>query len=278
MANITAQDVKELREITGIGMMECKNALVVSEGDKEKALKILKEKGLAMAAKKADRNANEGRIVIKNDNKTGYMLSVCCETDFVAKNKIFESFCQEVITKYVSQSDSFLNSNEMKEMTHQATASLGEKIEITQATVLKGDDSYIGSYLHGNHKIGVLLEITASQDNFKNEHFQTMAKDICMQIAAMNPIAIRQEEIDKNVLEEQKEIFMKQMAESGKPKEIIEKIVKGKLGKFFSEQCLLEMEFVKEAKLKVKEFIARTAKETGSEIQIKSFQRFQIGS
>ena len=276
MSQIKASDVMQLREITNIGMMKCKEALVEANGDQKEALRILKEKGLATAAKRADRSTNEGIIFIQSDCKNGYMLSLCCETDFVAKGEVFSQLVKTISKEYTSKGTDYIESKELKEKLIEATSKSGEKIEIKEhCHICAAENGYISHYIHSNQKIGVLVELeTQSKDN---EKVESLAKDIAMQIAAMNPIAIRPEEIEKNVIDEQRLIFKQQMSDTNKPENILDKIIEGKLNKYFSEICLLDMNFVKDNSIKIKELIAKIQKSIGSTITIKQFKRFQIG-
>ncbi|HMB01559.1 MAG TPA: translation elongation factor Ts [Spirochaetota bacterium] len=279
MAKISATDVQELRQKTGIGMMDCKKALTDSNGDKEKALKILKEKGMAVAAKRADKQASEGIIHLRvtDDLQTGYMIQIGCETDFVAKNKDFLKLAQKIGEQYVSRGESFINSDELKTLLTEGSAVTGEKIEVAEHVTMKAEQGFISGYLHSNKKIGVLTEIKCPEAAFTNEKVIQLGKDICMQIAAMHPLALSPADIKEEQKEEQKQIFLKQMENSGKPPEILEKIVTGKLNKYFSEKCLLEMPFVKDTSLKIKQLVKNITKETGFELEVKAYNRLQLG-
>jgi len=277
MANISAKDVKNLRDVTGIGMMDCKNALEAASGDFDKALKILKEKGMAVAAKRAERETSEGIILIENRINEAFMIKIGCETDFVAKNEDFRASAQEIFSDYIKKPDSYIDSEEQTSRILAVTAKTGEKISLVELAHYIPSSGYIQHYLHSNAKVGVLVEFTCNEKTKADESFIETAKDTAMQIAAMNPLAVRPEEISEEIKKEQKEIFMKQMADSGKPADILEKIVMGKLNKQLSEMCLMEMVFVKDNKLKIKDIISSVSKKTGDKIEIQRFTRMQIG-
>ena len=273
---IKAAVVKELREITGLGMMKCKEALTESNGDKEKALKILKEKGLAVAAKRAERDANEGKIFIKTIDNKGYIISVCCETDFVAKSEDFLSLVNEIGENFVKTGEDYLTSDAVKSKLTEVTAKVGEKIEIKQHAFVEAN-GLVQSYLHGNGKVGVLVEIACSEELAINDKVKEFGKDMAMQIAAMNPMSITESDIPQDQIKEQREVFKSQMTDTDKPVEILNKIIDGKLKKYFSEFCLMEMNFIKDGKIKIKDLMTNVSKETKGDITIKSFKRFQIG-
>ena len=275
--NVDAKAVKELREITNIGMMKCKEALIEAGGDKEEALKILKEKGLAVAAKRADRTANEGQIFLSIDDNKGYMASVCCETDFVAKSEGFLSLVSEVGNKFKEKGKDYIDSTELKNNLVEMTAKIGEKIEIQETAILESESGVLQSYLHSNGKVGVLVEIICKKGELDNEKILAFGKDVAMQIAAMRPIAVTEKEIALEQIEDQRAIFKSQMADSNKPADILSKIIDGKIKKYFSEFCLMDMDFIKDGKLKIKDLVANLSKDLGSDVVIKSFKRFQIG-
>ena len=277
MAEITASLVKELREITNLGMMACKKALVEAGGDKEQAIKLLKEQGLAVAAKRSEREANEGAIFISSETHKASMLSVCCETDFVAKNETFSSLVSTLAEKFIEKGEAWIGSDDLNELTTQATTKIGENIRVAQGVVFEVSEGMIGSYLHANKKVGVLVELGCSSKRAGEAKLRDVAKDIAMQIAAMNPLAVSSDEIDEKTKAEQKEVFVKQMAYSGKEATILEKIATGKLNKYFSELCLLDMPFVKDGKLKIKDLLKQVSKDLGEEVSIRRFKRFQIG-
>lgn len=277
MAEISAALVKELRDLTNLGMMDCKKALTEAAGDKEKALKILKERGLAVAAKRADREATEGVISITGGGAKAYMIKVGCETDFVAKNADFTKLVETIASKYEKEGDALLGSPDFKNLVAEATAKTGEKIVADEAVTFAAANGFVETYLHTNKKVGVLAEFSCAAGLKDKAEVKELGRDIVMQIAAMAPVALSDKDIGEDVKKEQKEIFMKQMADSGKPADVLEKIVMGKLSKHFADLCLLDMPFVKDGKVKIKDLIARVAKQAGGDIQIVRFKRMQIG-
>lgn len=277
MANFSAKDVKELRDITNIGMMDCKKALVEADGDKDKALKILKEKGLKVAAKRADKDASEGVVAIKAEGSKGAVIKLSCETDFVARNENFVELKNTLLAGYFEKGQAFLEEESTKTLITETTGKTGEKIELNDSAFYTTENGLIESYLHGNEKVGVLIELACDNSVASKEEVTLLAKDLCMQIAAMKPIAVSSDEVDEATKIEQKELFLKQMESDPKPDNIKEKIVEGKLNKYFTEICLLDMEFVKEAKVKIKDLLARVSKSVGSDITVKQFARMEIG-
>lgn len=255
---ITAALVKELRERTGSGMMECKKALTEVGGDIEAAITAMRKSGQAKAAKKAGRIASEGRVAIKisADGKKAAMAEVNCETDFVARDAGFLAFVDQVVTDTLNgiQTDPELREN--------LVAKIGENITVRRTKLLE-TNGLIGSYVH-NNKIGVLVEFSATVPN-------DVAKDIAMHIAANKPIAVRAEELPQELLDKEKEICLAQVAESGKPAEILEKMVTGRMQKFISELTLLTQAFVKDPNITV----AALLKQNG--VDVVSFTRFEVG-
>ena len=279
MSNISAALVNELRKATNIGMMDCKKALVEAEGDKDKALKILKEKGMMVANKRAGKETNEGRIHAEATDRKGYMIQVVCETDFVAKGDNFTNLVQELASGYKNEGESFLSSQKTTDLINEVGGKCGEKISVKNHSTLTNDNGLVFSYLHSNQKVGVLVSINANDNSKKSDDLVEFGKDITMQIAAMSPLALSIDNITESDREEQKEIFLKQMEDDKKPLEIKEKIIKGKLSKHFSEQCLLEMEFVKDSKLKIIDLQKKYQKKLADDsIEIINFKRFQIGN
>ncbi len=277
MAEISAQLVKELREITNLGMMECKKALTEANGDKEQALKILKERGLAVVAKRADREATEGIIAVKNHGSKASMIKIGCETDFVARNSDFEKLVETVSERYDKEGDALFTAPDFADLVAGATAKTGEKIEIKEGASFTAANGFVEHYLHTNKKVAVLAEIACAAGVKDKAEVKELARDLVMQIAAMAPVALSDAEIGEDVKKDQKEIFLKQMADSGKPADVLEKIVAGKLSKHFADLCLLDMPFVKDGKVKIKELIARVAKQAGGDVKIVRFRRLQIG-
>ena len=266
---ITASLVKELRERTGAGMMDCKSALNDVDGDIESAIEVMRKSGAAKAAKKAGRIAAEGVISIKQKESEIVILEINCETDFVAKDENFLSFTDEILNVIMSQDvnsiDNLLQKN-IKEQTveekmQQLVTKIGEKISIRRFEKIK-IDKQVGTYLHGK-RIGVIVEMDGGDEN--------LAKDVAMHIAASKPLYINEEEVSQEVLAKEKEIYSAQAQESGKPNNIIEKMVEGKLKKFIKEITLIGQPFVKDSELSV-EKVLQTAN-----AKVLSFIRYEVG-
>ena len=257
---ITAAMVKELREKTGAGMMDCKKMLSEADGDMEKAIELLREKGIAKAAKKSDRIAAEGLVLgyVSEDNKIGAVVEVNSETDFVAQNAEFRSFVEsvakQVALKNPTDVDSLLEEESIEEpgkkvsdVLIEKVAKIGEKLSIRRFTRFETTDGLVEKYIHGDGKIAVLVNIKGGDD--------TIAKDVCMQIAAARPEFLNREAVPQARLDKEMEILKAQAMNEGKPEAIAEKIVQGRVGKFYSEICLVEQEFVKNPDIKVGELL-----------------------
>lgn len=277
MANITAEQVKELRDATNISMMECKKALVEANGDFEGALKVLRNRGLAVASKRADKEANEGIVKVFEDASGVFMLAIGCETDFVANSADFQNMSERLISGYVKEGESFLKKPETESLINETVAKCGEKIVVNNhSSYLSGSDKICASYVHGNKKIGVIVMLES--DASKKDAAKVLAKDLAMQIAAMNPIAISQNEVSKEMRDEQVALYTKQLKEEGKSGEMLEKIVSGKVNKYFSDYCLEDMLFIKDGKTKIKDLLLQVKKESAAgKMQILGYKRFQIG-
>jgi elongation factor Ts len=281
---ITAQMVKELREGTGAGMMDCKKALVEAEGNIERAVDILREKGLSKAAKKADRVAAEGLVTIEmnDDNTIASMVEVNSETDFVAKNEDFKTFVKDAAKMALATakedvegllSETHAEGIALSEVLNNRIATIGEKLDLRRF-VKVSTDGQIAGYIHGAGKIGVLVEMkTASKD----AEVITMGRDIAMQVAAMNPKYVSRNDIDQEYIAHETEILTQQALNEGKPANIVEKMIKGRLEKQLKEVCLLEQPFVKNPDLTIKQLIAETAKKVDAEIEVVRVVRFEVG-
>ena len=277
MSTITASMVKELRAETNVGMMECKNALVEAGGNKDEAIKLLRERGLAIAGKKAARTANEGVVAaaINKGGKLGVMIEVNCETDFVARNEIFQAFVKELVEK-AKEIDGEL-AEAMKEEVVAKVAEIGENLIVRRNVKYEVEGSgTVASYIHLGGKVGVLLEVACEKDETTGQDtFKELVKDITLHIAACNPQYLTRDEVPEEEVNAEREIYAKQVA--GKPENIVEKIVDGKIGKFFSQICLLEQEFVKDPEHTVTGLIEAKNKDLGDTITIKRFVRYQVG-
>ena len=260
MATITAGMVKDLREKTGAGMMDCKKVLTEADGDMEKAIELLRERGIAKAAKKSDRIAAEGLVLgyVSEDQKVGAVVEVNSETDFVAQNVEFrnfvESVAKQIVIKNPTDVESLLDQESIDEVGKKVsevlidkTAKIGEKLSIRRFTRYETTDGLIEKYIHGDGKIAVLVNLKGGDSN--------LAKDICMQIAAARPEYLNREAVPQERLDKEMEILKVQAMNEGKPEAIAEKIVQGRVGKFYSEICLVEQEFVKNPDMKVKELL-----------------------
>lgn len=289
MANITAKDVATLRAKTGIGMMECKKALVEANGDMEEAVKVLRERGLAVAAKKADRIAADGIVDILTENGKTAMIEVNTETDFVAKNETFKAFVKDllktIINNGVSDVDALMASKYMDtDLTVEAKLqemifSIGEKISIRRFVLV---DGIVSTYIHGLGSIGVIVKFDTSAEIAAKPEFSEFAKNIALQVGAYPVAYLDKESVPASVIAEETEIIVAAIkndpANAKKPENIIrEKMVPGKLNKFYEGNCLTEMDYVKEDKMKVGEYIAKTAKELGGDIKLVQFFRFEKG-
>ncbi len=281
----TAKDVQALREKTGVGMMGCKKALTESNGDMDKAVEILREKGLAASQKKAGRIAAEGVVLAKVYGDKGVVVEVNSETDFVAKNQDFQNFVSDVADTVVENNPADLdalfackypNSDmTVEQMQQEKVLTIGENIKIRRFAMYTEGTSV--AYVHMGGKIGVLLNMTLS-DNIKgNEQALAMGRDLAMQIAAMSPAYLKADEVDAETLEKEKEILMTQALNEGKPQQVAEKMVNGRIKKYYSENCLLDQPFVKDDKISVSQYVANVAKELGGEISINCFTRFEKG-
>ena len=290
MAEITAKMVKELREATGAGMMECKKALAEAEGVFEKAVDVLRTHGLAKAAKKAGRATNEGRVnvaVCKNDARKGAVVEVNCETDFVALTDKFQNYCdtftRAVVHNNPATVDELLESEYEGEKVGDALTEaihiIGENMQISNFKRLEIDGTgALVPYIHMNGRIGVLVGFTFNNEaTAADERFLAMGKDVAMQIAATNPVSLDKDSVPEDVREHEFEIYKAQAAESGKPENIQEKIATGRMEKFYKENCLVEQEFVKDPDITVGAYIAKCAKEIGDDIKVVSFARIELG-
>ena len=287
---ITASAVQELRKITNAGMMACKKALTETDGDMDAAVKLLREKGIVKSAGRSDRETSEGLIAaqVSESGDTGVLAEVNCETDFVAKNEGFGAFVTD-ITKTIAASDVSdaeaaaglsYGDGTIQDALGAKFSELGEVIKVKRVTRfnLEGNGT-IASYIHMGGKVGVLLELGAENaDTAANETFQGLARDICLHIAALNPAGLTRDDIDASTIEEENEINRKQLEAEGKPAEIIDKILIGKINKYFSESCLVDQAFVKDDKVSVNQHVAAVGKEIGDTLTIRRYARFNIGA
>ena len=285
---ITAKDVQKLREMTGVGMMDCKKALTASEGDIDKAIEWLREKGLAAQTKKAGKVAAEGvSYAIVADNGVGVVIEVNSQTDFVAKNEVFQAFVKDLALVVANENPADVEAlkvctypgtdRTVSDVTADKVLAIGENIQIRR--FVRYAEGVNVPYIHMGGKIGVLVNMEV--EGIDAAQVTELGKDVAMQIAAMNPAYLDKSEVDQATLDKEKEIQLAQMANdpkmASKPDKVKEGIVMGKLGKYYEENCLMQQAFVKENKVSVEKHVAAVAKEVGGEIKIKGFYRFERG-
>jgi len=289
---VSKESLKELREKSGAGIVDCKKALQESNGDLSKAMDLLREKGLASAAKKSGRSASEGSVAIQTsaDGKFAAMVEINCETDFVTKTDDFQELVSGVASTAVAtraadleklQKASIVNASSVsvEDFIKEKIGKIGENIVLRKyASMTAAAQSYLASYVHSNGKIGVLLEAESDKPEiYQKENFQNFMKDICMHIAATAPAYLDRTMVNPSELDKERAIYKKQVLEEGKPENIADKIVEGKLNKFYEDVCLLDQEFIKENKIKVSQVVDREAKALGGKIVLKQFTRIVLG-
>ena len=289
MAEITAAKVKELRERTGSGMMDCKKALAETNGDMEKAIDYLREKGLAKAAKKAERTASDGRVFhcVSKDGKLGAMIELNSETDFVAKTDEFNDLGNKIIahlaTKAYPDTASLLASlhesgSSINDMVTAVIAKLGENIVLKRFARFDSANGRAFCYIHNNYKVGALAELVAEDSKvLASDEFAELGHEICMQIAAAAPAYLVPEDVPEDVLDRERAVYRQQLLDEGKPADKIEKIIPGKLRKYYETTCLLEQEYIRDTDKKVKDLLAEAGKKLGTKVCVKRFERFAIG-
>jgi elongation factor Ts len=277
MTTISASDVNKLRQMTGAGLMDCKAALAETGGDFENAIDFLRKKGAKIAAKRADRDATEGAVIAmtSEDHSSGVIIVLSCETDFVGKNENFVAFAKEIASTALSNKPA--NIDELKQLTINGVsiesrlldevAKIGEKIDVVKYEIIQG--SNVVGYIHGANRMGVLVELS----NAHTEANYTAGKDVAMQIAAMNPVAVDRDGVDATMIEREMEVGREQARQEGKPEAMIDKIAQGKLEKFYKESTLLNQEFVKDNGKTVGKMLA----DVESGLTVKQFKRVQLG-
>ena len=293
MAAVTAKMVKDLREMTGAGMMDCKKALAATDGDMDKAVEFLREKGLAGAEKKAGRIAAEGIVdtAMTADEKKAVIVEVNAETDFVAKNAKFQTYVAQVaaqaLTTTAADMDAFMDekwtadeSLTVKEALSSQISIIGENMSIRRFKQVTEENGFVASYIHAGGRIGVLLDV---QTDVVNDAVKEMAKNVCMQVAALNPKYTSRNEVSADFIEHEKSILMAQIQndpkEASKPEKVIQGMIQGRINKEMKEICLLDQVYVKaeDGKQSVAQYVAQVAKENGANIELKSFVRFETG-
>ena len=273
---ISASDVKKLRDATGVGMMDCKKALQEAEGDFDAAVELLRKKGQKVAAKRADKEASEGLVVtaLADDNSAGTIAEINCETDFVARNAEFSSFANRIGERILEERPEDLDAlhalpfddeQTIQEAVHQMTGKIGEKIEIRRFSILETSGGQVISYVHPGSRLGVLVELSG------DGQAQDAGIDVAMQVAALDPVATRREEVPEEVQEKEKEIARDAAINEGKPEHIIDRIVDGKLERYFKDHVLIEQPFVKDSSITVKERLAQ------DDADVMRFVRFALG-
>ena len=293
MAAVTAKMVKDLREMTGAVMMDCKKALAATDGDMDKAVEFLREKGLAGAEKKAGRIAAEGIVdtAMTADEKKAVIVEVNAETDFVAKNAKFQAYVAQVaaqaLTTTAADMDAFMDekwaadeSLTVKEALSSQISIIGENMSIRRFKQVTEENGFVASYIHAGGRIGVLLDV---QTDVVNDAVKEMAKNVCMQVAALNPKYTSRNEVSADFIEHEKSILMAQIQndpkEASKPEKVIQGMIQGRINKEMKEICLLDQVYVKaeDGKQSVAQYVAQVAKENGANIELKSFVRFETG-
>ncbi len=274
MSTISASDVNKLRQITGAGMMDCKKALVEAEGDFDKAIEILRKKGQKVAANRSDRESTEGAViaVVNADKTQGVIISLNCETDFVGKNEGFVKLAQDLANQALTYADkeSFLASSfgniSVAEKLIEQTGVIGEKIEI--GAFEKLDGAFVGSYIHAGNKIATLVALSPNGDGAEEA-----AKNVAMQAAAMNPIALDETGVDAAIIEKEIEIAKDQLRQEGKPEAMLDNIAKGKLQRFFKDNTLVNQDYIKDSSMNVASYV----KTVNSDLKVTGFKRAALG-
>lgn len=285
MTTITAKMVGDLRAKTGAGMMDCKKALSEAEGDMEQAIDLLRKKGLSAAAKKSGRIAAEGMIAAAGSDHSGALVEVNSETDFVAKNDLFQAFVNGVAEVVLNQNPADVEAlkaldfpgsdrNVGDELSHQI-ATIGENMNVRRFARLESNSGVTASYIHGAGKIGVLVQLDS--DKHADPRVSETARLLAMHVAAANPQYLSRKDVPAEVVEREKDIMRAKALESGKPENIVDKIIEGQVNKFFGETCLLEQVYVIDTDQKVGKVVESLAKEIGGEVTLSAFVRFQLG-
>lgn len=284
--SVDAQDVKRLRERTGAGIMDCKRALMESGGDFDQAVKYLKEKGLADVKKRSGRETKDGKIAVafSDEGNNVLMVEVNCETDFVSRTDEYEGFVQDVARALLKEGAASAEevSEGIRGRVKDAIASFGENILLRKVARFEKIDprkSVFNSYIHMGGKVGVIVEFLLDGDGLAdNEEVKEFERNVSLQIASMSPVSVSRDDFPRSLIEEQRGIFMTQARESGKPDNILEKIVTGKMNKYFSESCLLEQKYVKDNDLTIQKYLKNVEQTAGGgHIEIKRFARFKLG-
>ncbi len=278
---ITAAKVNELRQKTGAGMMDCKKALVEANGDFEKAIELLRKKGAAVASKRAEKSANEGIVLTKisDDKKSGVMVEVNCETDFVARSEDFISFANFVLESAVSAKaknldDLLKHKPAISEKMSEVMGKIGEKIEVSRITSEETENGVTVDYIHPGSKLGVLVVFDSLASH--HDEFMSIAKDIAMQVAAMKPLCLNRDEVPRDVIDQEIDIYKELARKEGKPENILDKIAQGKLNKFYQENCLSEQIYIKDNTKTVADLVKDFNLKYKTEAKLSRFKRFHL--
>lgn len=279
---VTAELVNQLRKKTGAGMMDCKKALIEANGDIDKAIEILRKKGAAVAAKRAEKTASEGLVLTKisDDKSYGTILEINCETDFVAKSDDFVKLAETVLqaahqNKTGSVAELVESDSNLKNMINDVLGKVGEKIEVSRFANESAANGIVVGYIHLGSRLGVLVRF--DDVDGKKDEFDDISKDIAMQIAAMNPICVSREEVPKATIEKEIDIYKELAKKEGKPEQMLDKIATGRLNKFYQENVLLEQAFIKDNSKSVSDLLREFNSKNGTNIKIKLFHRYHLG-
>ncbi|MCF8382483.1 MAG: translation elongation factor Ts [Chlorobium sp.] len=287
MSQISAKDVKDLRDTTGVGMMDCKKALEETGGDMQKAIEYLRKKGAALAAKRADKEAREGMVIIKiaDDRKAGVILELNCETDFVARGDVFSGFAGALASLALEKGaaspeallaltlDEAYGGESVDDAMKTMTGRLGEKLELKRLAFLTAPDGVVESYVHPGSQLGALVQLSTD----KPEEAKALAKDLAMQVAASSPIVTDRSAVPADYIEKEMDIYRQQALGQGKPEQFVDKIVTGRLEKYYQEVVLTEQSFIKDANARVSEVLADFRKKHQAQVDVKAFVRYQLG-
>jgi elongation factor Ts len=278
---ITAAQVNELRKKTGAGMMDCKHALQEADGDIKKAIEILRKKGASVAAKRAEKSANEGMVVTKvsDDNKSGTILEINCETDFVAKSEDFVNLANFVVDEVHKSKpksvEELMKNSAVHDKLNEVLGKVGEKIEISRFDTMEVANGLLVDYIHMGSKLGVLIKFDDLTEG--NDELQAIGKDMAMQVAAMNPISVKREDVPKETVDKEIEIYKELAKKEGKPEQILDKIAQGRLNKFYQENVLLEQAYIKDNSKTVGDLLKEFNSKYKSNTKIAGFDRYHLG-
>jgi elongation factor Ts len=279
---IKAADVSKLRQMSGAGLMECKKALVETNGDMDAAMRLLREQGIVKSAKRADRTTSEGRVEawVSDNNKEGLLIALKCETDFVARNEEFVKLSKTILESF-RKNPSWTKAEQFSvDTVKEFSAKSGEKIEFNDVARLTTQNGVVASYVHHNSKLGVLVQIDSNKECSSNQNVKDLAKTLALQVAGGNPQYVSRNDVPKDIIEREKDIAKKQMEGQKKPPEILEKIATGKLEQFFKEQCLVDQVSIQDpsGQTKIQDLVNGVAKKEGLELNIARFARFLVGA